>query len=375
MTTSSRLHINLQAIAHNYRFLDHQTGPSTQTAAAVKANGYGLGMAAVSAALYQAGCRLFFTAQLEEGVRLSAAFAEQGYDGAQIAVLEGFRQADLETFHAHHLTPVINSPEQAEWLAAYPVKTQSALPAILHIDTGMNRLGFGTDSHVFLSDPLHVLHALELSLVMSHLACSDDPSDSTNQAQLEQFTRLARPFAHIPKSLCNSGGIFLPDAYHFDVTRPGIALYGAMPSPDMTDKGLRPALRWDADIVQIRTLEKGERAGYGGEFIANDAPTRLATIAAGYADGYDRALYQPERGIVAKVEIAGKVVPLAGRVSMDLLIADVTSLGDSEIASASKACLIGAHYSLAEMAKDRQTISYEVLTGLGDRMMRLYDGA
>ena len=374
MTSSSRLHINLQAIAHNYRFLDAQTGPSTQTAAAVKANGYGLGMEAVSSALYQAGCRLFFTAQLDEGVRLSAAFSHQGYDGAQIAVLEGFRLADLEAYSAHHLTPVINSREQAEWLAAYQVKKQAALPAILHIDTGMNRLGFGTDSHGFLSDPSHILHQLELSLVMSHLACSDDSADSMNGFQLEQFTRLVQPFSYIRKSLCNSGGIFLPSAYHFDVTRPGIALYGAMPDPDMTDSRLLPTLRWDADIVQIRKLEKGERAGYGGEFIAK-TPARLATIAAGYADGYDRALYQPNRGIIAKVEIAGKAVPLAGRVSMDLLIADVTSLSDSEIASASKACLIGAHYSLAEMAKDRQTISYEVLTGLGDRMARLYDGA
>ena len=152
MTSSSRLHINLQAIAHNYRFLDAQTGPSTQTAAAVKANGYGLGMEAVSTALYQAGCRLFFTAQLE-GVLLSAGFARQGYDGAQIAVLEGFRLADLEAFQAYHLTPVINSREQAECLAAYQVKKQSVLPAILHVDTGMNRLGFGTDSHVFLSEP------------------------------------------------------------------------------------------------------------------------------------------------------------------------------------------------------------------------------
>ena len=122
MTSSSRLHINLQAIAHNYRVLDAHTGHSTQTAAAVKANGYGLGMEAVSTALYQAGCRLFFTAQLDEGVRLSAAFARQGYDGAQIAVLEGFRLADLEAYHAHHLIPVINSREQAEWLAAYQEK-------------------------------------------------------------------------------------------------------------------------------------------------------------------------------------------------------------------------------------------------------------
>jgi alanine racemase len=142
----------------------------------------------------------------------------------------------------------------------------------------------------------------------------------------------------------------------------------------MQNKHLKPVVSWYADIIQIRNLKKGECAGYGAMFTA-DAPTRLATIAAGYADGYARALYQPQKGRIAKVEIAGKHVPLAGRVSMDLLIADVTSLSDTELQSADKACLLGPHYGLPEMAADRNTISYEVLTGLGDRLTRLYDGA
>jgi alanine racemase len=259
-------------------------------------------------------------------------------------------------------------------LASYQRQTQAALPAILHIDTGMNRLGYGKDTRSLLADKDSGLQEIELQLVMSHLACSDDPSDDCNRYQLEQFTQLIQPFAHIPKSLCNSGGIFLPSDYHFQLTRPGIALYGSMPDPATPDSPLRPVLSWQADIVQIRTLQTGERAGYGGEFIAR-TPTRLATIAAGYADGYARALYQPDRGQIATVEIAGKIVPLAGRVSMDVLIADVTSLTDAELETADHACLLGPHYSLTEMATDLDTISYEILTGLGDRPARLYDGA
>ncbi|MGB1933039.1 MAG: alanine racemase [Candidatus Puniceispirillaceae bacterium] len=371
--TSSQLHIDLHAITDNYRLLDRQTGADTRTAAAVKADGYGLGMTAISKALYQAGCRMFFTAQLAEAVTLRSALTRQGYDGANITVLEGFDQPDLPDYSAHQLTPVINHSQQAEMLASYQRQTQAALPAILHIDTGMNRLGYGKDTRSLLADKDSGLQEIELQLVMSHLACSDDPSDDYNRYQLEQFTQLIQPFAHIPKSLCNSGGIFLPSDYHFQLTRPGIALYGSMPDPATPDSPLRPVLSWQADIVQIRTLQTGERAGYGGEFIAR-TPTRLATIAAGYADGYARALYQPDRGQIATVEIAGKIVPLAGRVSMDVLIADVTSLTDAELETADHACLLGPHYSLTEMATDLDTISYEILTGLGDRPARLYDG-
>lgn len=372
--TSSQLHIDLSALSDNYRTLHSLTGQTTKTAAAVKADGYGLGMEAVSSALYKAGCAIFFTAQIDEAISLRAAFRNKGYDGAAIAVLEGLRGEDLALYDAHRLTPVINHSGQAEAITAYQRQSGKHLPAILHIDTGMNRLGFGQDSHYLLTSDNNPLKELKLCLVMSHLACADEPENDYNAFQLEQFQQLTAPFAGIPRSLCNSGGIFLPPSYHFDLTRPGIALYGAMPNPATDNKYLKPVVSWHADIVQIRNLKKGECAGYGAMFTA-DAPIRLATIATGYADGYARALYQPQHNKIAKVEIAGKIVPLAGRVSMDLLIADVTSLSDAELQSADKACLLGSHYGLHEMAADRNTISYEVLTGLGDRLTRLYDGS
>ena len=372
--TSSQLHIDLSAISDNYRTLHSLTRQTTKTAAAVKADGYGLGMEAVSGALYQAGCTTFFTAQIQEAISLRTAFIDKGYDGADIAVLEGPHAKDIALFEAHKLTPVINHTGQAEAIAAYQRQMETRLAAILHVDTGMSRLGYGQDTHNLLTNDNSPLAELDLCLVMSHLACADEPANDYNRFQLEQFQNLTASFADIPKSFSNSGGIFLPPSYHFDLTRPGIALYGAMPDPAMQNKHLKPVVSWYADIIQIRNLKKGECAGYGAMFTA-DAPTRLATIAAGYADGYARALYQPQKGRIAKVEIAGKHVPLAGRVSMDLLIADVTSLSDVELQSADKACLLGPHYGLPEMAADRNTISYEVLTGLGDRLTRLYDGA
>ena len=372
--TSSQLHIDLSAISDNYRTLHSLTRQTTKTAAAVKADGYGLGMEAVSGTLYQAGCKTFFTAQIEEAIALRAAFRDKNYDGAVIAVLEGPKAKDISLYEAHALTPVINHPGQAAAIAAYQRQMETRLAAILHIDTGMGRLGYGQDTHNFLTNDNSPLDELDLCLVMSHLACADEPANDYNRFQLEQFQILTASFAGIPKSFSNSGGIFLPPSYHFDLTRPGIALYGAMPDPAMQNKHLKPVVSWHADIVQIRDLKKGECAGYGSIFTA-DAPTRLATIAAGYADGYARALYQPQSGNIARIEIAGKIVPLAGRVSMDLLIADVTSLSDSELQSADKACLLGPHYGLPEMAADRDTISYEVLTGLGERLTRLYDGA
>ena len=372
--TSSQLHIDLSAISDNYRTLHRLTREATKTAAAVKADGYGLGMEAVSGALYQAGCETFFTAQIEEAIALRTAFRDKNYDGALIAVLEGPQARDIPLYEAHALTPVINHTGQAEAIAAYQRQMETRLAAILHIDTGMSRLGYGQDTHNLLTNDNSHLAELDLCLVMSHLACADEPANNYNRFQLEQFQNLTASFAGIPKSFSNSGGIFLPPSYHFDLTRPGIALYGAMPDPAMENKYLKPVVSWHADIIQIRELKKGECAGYGSMFTAA-GPTRLATIAAGYADGYARALYQPQSGSIARVEIAAKIVPLAGRVSMDLLIADVTSLSDAELQSADTACLLGPHYDLAEMAADRNTISYEVLTGLGDRLTRLYDGA
>ena len=370
---SSRLFIDLDAIAANYHYLDNQTGPKTRTAAAVKANGYGLGMTAVSAQLYQSGCRFFFTAQLEEAIQLRQHFNQLSWTQSQIAVLEGPRKKQLADYQHYQLVPVINSIEQTRYLADYNRRQDQPISAILHLDTAMNRLGFGKDEQAqILADPM-MFEDVPVMMVMSHLACADDPNHQANSMQRHSFGQLAGNLGNLPKSLCNSAGIFLGPEYHFDQTRPGIGLYGAMADPCQHNDQLRPVFTWQADILQIRTLKKGEAAGYGSDFVAKK-PSRLATLGVGYADGYARCLYQPDKNKTAFVDIAGSAAPLAGRVSMDTLIVDVSEIEMSKLEKTEHAQLIGKSYSLEQMAQDRQTICYEVITGLGDRITRLYDG-
>jgi len=187
---------------------------------------------------------------------------------------------------------------------------------------------------------------------------------------LDKFMAVTKSFPAIPKSLAASAGIFLGHDYHFDMTRTGISLYGADGPPDI---GLTPALFWEANILQIRTIKAGENAGYSSLFTAS-SPRLLATIGAGYADGYARNLYRPDDGVIAQVSIAGYKVPLAGAVSMDLLIVDITDIPEQIREQATTAILFGADYSLSQMAHDRATITYEVMTGLGERVTRLYTG-
>ena len=306
--TSSQLHIDLHAITDNYRLLDRHTGADTATAAAVKADGYGLGMNYIQSAVSGRVPNVFYR-PAGRGGNASHCPDRQGYDLCQHRG-EGFDQPDLPDYTAHQLTPVINHGQQAEMLAAYQRQTQVVLPAILHIDTGMNRLGFGKDTRSLLADKDSGLREIELQLVMSHLACSDDPSDDYNRYQLEQFTQLIQPFAHIPKSLCNSGGFFCPLIIIFSL--PALASRFMGPCQTRQHQTARCDRFCPGRPISFKFAPFRQESVQVmvGEFIAR-TPTRLATIAAGYADGYARALYQPDRGQIATVEIAGKIVPLA----------------------------------------------------------------
>ncbi len=371
---SSRLHIDLEAVASNYRYLNSLSSPVTQTGAAVKADAYGLGMSRIAARLYDEGCRTFFTAQIEEAVSLRRHFDQSTVTDTQIVILEGLRAGEEDLCLHNRLTPVINHLSQAHLTADFRKKTQRPIfSSFLHLDTGMNRLGGGRDEHERLRADSPLLADIPLCGVMSHLACADEAGHPANEQQLALFRQISTPFSNLPKSLSNTAGLFLGRQYHFDLARPGIGVYGEMPDPVQHNDYLLPVFRWEADILQIRSIGSGESAGYGAVYTAA-APRRLATIAAGYADGYARSLFRPEAGIIAKIEIAGQLAPLAGRVSMDMIIADVSDIAEARLATANTATLIGKTYSLAEMARDRGTISYEVMTGLGDRCMRLYDG-
>jgi alanine racemase len=340
------LHIDLHDISANWRALAAMGG--AQAAAVVKADGYGLGAMDVARALAQAGARHFFVAVAEEGAALRKALGP----GPQISVFSGHMAGDAALLRDHSLTPMLNSTEQA-------TRHMAALPGHAYgvqLDSGMNRLGM---EPVDWAAARAGLEAGPLTLVMSHLACADDPAHPMNAAQLASFTAMTAGVT-VPRSLAATGGILLGPAYHFDLTRPGIGIYGGLPYADA-----RPVVRLSLPVVQVRALEPGETVGYSATFTAT-RPTRIATVSTGYADGLIRAM-----GGTARLWAGDVSCPLAGRVSMDLLTVDVTALVDIP----DSLDILGPHQTVDMLADAAGTIGYEILTSLGPRYTRQVAGA
>jgi alanine racemase len=317
-------------------------------AAVVKADAYGLGLGGIVPALLAEGCTQFFVARLEEGMALRALAP-----AARIFVLDGAMPDTIAALKAHDLVPVLSSLEQiASW--------RGCGAAALHVDTGMNRLGLPMDE---LADAAAALGGTELSLVLSHLACGDDPQSSMNAVQLAKFKDALAQLPPAPASLAASGGVFLGKAYHFDLARPGIGLYGGHPQPGHGANPMQCAVQLTGTVLQTRPVAAGESVGYGASFRAKQATT-IATIALGYADGVLRGA-----GNRAQAMIGGQRAPIVGRVSMDLITLDVTGL---KVAVGDEAELFGPAVSLDEAAAGWGTISYELLTGLSRRIPRIY---
>jgi len=341
--SSGALHIDLDAIAANWRALDALTG--CETAAVVKADGYGLDAARVARALARAGARRFFVAMAEEG----AAVREALGPGPEICVFSGHMRGDTDMISDLALTPMVNSLDQlTRHFEALPGR-----PFGIQLDTGMNRLGMEWDEWAAVAA---VALAERPVLVMSHLACADEPDHPMNAYQLDVFQQMTDGIA-APRSLAATGGILLGPQYHFDVTRPGIGLYGAAPFASA-----RPVVQLDLPVVQIRALQEGEVVGYGNAWQAA-RPSRIATVAAGYADGLLRSLSGK-----ATLWHGDTPCPLVGRVSMDLMTVDITDL--TEVPEA--LTLIGPHQGVDALAEVAGTIGYEVLTSLGARYARHY---
>lgn len=340
-----RLTIDLDAIAGNWRKLCDLTAPAA-VAGVVKADAYGLGMDRVAPALHRVGCSLFFVAGLEEGASLRALLPD-----IEIAVLsapvEGFQTA----YRDYRLLPVLNHPGD---LAAWPGED-----AVLHIDTGMTRLGL---------DPADAaaLDRRRFRLVMSHLACADEPDHPLNEVQRRLFAKLAARF-DAPASLANSSGIFLGPGYRFDTARPGMALYGLNPTPGEANP-MQPVVSLEGRVLQVREVDRPLTVGYGATAEVR-AGQRLATVAAGYADGYLRAA-SPRAGAL----LHGRRVPLVGRVSMDSIVVDVTGLPPGSVKPGDWAVLIGEGMDADALAEAAGTIGYEVLTSLGARYARSWTG-
>ncbi len=350
--TAALLRVDLDALARNYRLLRERAAPA-QCAAVVKADAYGLGMGPVARRLVREGCGQFFVATLGEVAELRALAP-----AADIYVLEGAVSGAVDELVALRAVPVLSSLEQLE-------RWQGHGRAGLHIDTGMTRLGLSAADVRALAARPELLKGVELEHVLTHLACADEPEHPLNRAQLQSFDELRRLLPPAPTSIGNSACILLEAAFHGDLVRPGIALYGGNPFADRSNP-MAVVATVLAPVLQIREVAAAVTVGYGATYVAN-APARLATVGAGYADGYPRCL--GNRGTAA---LHGVRVPVVGRVSMDLLCVDVSALPADTVRVGDLVELIGPTVGVDEVAAAAGTISYEILTGLGRRLVRHY---
>ena len=364
------LTIDLGALAANWRSLQDRAAPA-ECAAVVKADGYGLGLAPVVRALTCAGCRTFFVADLSEAVT-----AREACGDAAIYILNGLLPGTATTYAGLALRPILGSPEEiVEW-AAFCRDAGARLPAAIHLDTGINRLGLTpAQAAEIAASPL--LAAFEPALVMSHFVSSEEPENPLNARQVARFGAVRQLFPDVPASLCNSSGIFLPERPHFDLVRPGYALYGGNPIPGRPNP-MAAVIRLEGRILQVRTAEDGETVGYNAQWTARGR-RRLAVVSVGYADGYPRAasatdLKHNGEAPFGEAIVAGRRCPFAGRVSMDMIVLDVTDAPEDAAHRGALVTLIGDDLTLDEVGRRAGTIGYEVLTSLGRRYARRYMG-
>jgi alanine racemase len=359
------LTVDLDALVANWRKLEKTAVPA-ECAGVVKADAYGCGIEPVARALASAGCKTFFVATLEE-----ARAARAAVPSAAIYALNGFFQNTGEAYAKIDCKPVIGDlNELAEW-DVFCRRSGWNGGAAINIDTGMHRLGLTVTEALGLIPRINAGdHGI--TLVMSHLASSEQLNNPVNARQLAAFREIASLFSGVPTSLANSSGIYLGAQFVFDLVRPGAALYGVNPTPE-ADNPMQPVVELKARIVQIRNIERGDTVGYGGTWTAR-RPTRLAIVSAGYADGYFRAASANDGTRGAEVIVAGRRCPIAGRVSMDLIAVDITDLPPIGARRGHMVTLLGEGITVDELAHHFGTIGYEVLTSLGPRYARIYKG-
>ena len=367
---ANRLTIDLKALSDNWRQMNARSGKA-RAAAVLKADAYGVGIEAAAETLYRAGARDFFVASAEEGVDLRPLVPE-----GRIFVLAGLWPGIEPLFFENDLVPVINSEEQLAFFYMAAVSEHGDHPCVLHVDTGMNRLGLSLSEALALANDPARPASFSPVLVMSHLACADDPGHPLNARQLEAFRSISAKFEGVEASLANSAGVHLGPDYHFDLTRPGIATYGGeavngMPNP------MTPVVTAEARIIQVRNVEKGGSASYGAT-AAFHRDSRIAIASIGYADGYHRSV--SGSGVTLRQAapsgafgfLHGQKVPHVGRVTMDLSLFDVTDLPENAVRAGDYIELFGRNIPVDDVARAGGTIGYEMLTSLGRRYDRVY---
>ena len=358
--------VDLTRISQNWKSLAALVAPA-ECGAVVKADAYGLGAGRVIRALVDAGCKTFFIAtpdEAEEARRLAP--------NARLFALDGLLPGSAEIFARLGVLPALSTLADVTAWAVLSEKRGTKLSAALHIDSGLNRLGLTARDARRLAGDQAVMSRIDLKLVMSHLASADNPSDPKNRDQLLAFETLSALFPGVPRSLAASDGLMLGKAYHFDLVRPGYGLYGGQASAH-DPAPVSPVVRVTARILAVNDVAPGETVGYSATWRAA-RPSRIATIAAGYADGVPRSASSSSDGAHGHVLIAGRKVPIIGRVSMDLITADVTDLPAEAIGAGDEAMLLGPGLSIEDAGFAAGTIGYEILTRLGRRFERVYTG-
>ena len=350
------LTINLAALVENWHMIARKVSPA-ECGATIKADGYGCGAREVAKALWDAGCKTFFVALPMEGKQVRDALPE-----AIIYVLDGLFAGQADFYISHNLRPCLIGPEDlSEWADVTDGKHKAAI----HIDTGINRLGFDRAQAEALAGNAELIRRAGLCLLMSHLASGDDETNPSNANQRDRFASLRKLFRNLPASLANAPGTFLGPDFSHDLVRPGVALYGGNPLSGKPNP-MQPVVSLTAPVLQVRDVAAGDGVGYGATWRA-DRQSRIAVIGVGYADGLMRAMSWP-----AKVCIAGQMAPIVGRVSMDMITIDVTDMDPEHVCRGTKAELLGANIGVDDWAHWSGTLSYEILTCLGRRYAKVY---
>jgi alanine racemase len=356
--------IDLAQVRANWQALAQHVAPA-ECGAVVKADAYGLGAARVIPALYQAGCRTFFVATLNEAERARACVPK-----AAVYVLDGLLAGTAHDLVHLRAIPVLASLDSVRAWGALTNDTTGAPPAALHMDTGLNRLGMSATEVRQLAGEADVIRRLNVALLMSHLACADEADHPMNAEQIGIFRELLASLPPARASLAASDGLLLGKAFHFDLVRPGYALYGGQATRERSTP-VAPVVRVSARILQVQDVAPGGRIGYSATYRAK-SPRRIATVAAGYADGVFRHASATNDTTGGDVVIRGKRAPIVGRVSMDLITVDVTDLGDPAPKRGDWVDLIGPDLPIEAVGRAAGTIGYEVLTRLGARFHRVY---
>ncbi len=360
-TAPSWLKIDLGAIAQNHATIAKQLSPKTEIAGVVKANGYGMGAERIAETLYDCGTRQFFVATMDEALNLRA----QLPDDSSVALLCGLLPYAEALYAEQRITPVLNSVDEIQRWNKTCVDLQKSLPAIIHFDTGMNRLGLGPDETETLLSDMSTMSNIDCKAIMSHFACADEHDHPMTHEQYKLFEKTAAHFPNAKKSLSNSSGVFRSKDYHYDIVRPGMAICGLNPTPEKASP-MMPVASLETRILQIRTMRKGDPAGYGATY-RFDKEGQQATVSLGYADGFLRHL-----GSNAKLYFNGQPCTITGRVSMDLITVDISNIEGEKPHVGALMEVLGPHQNADTLAEGGGTIGYEILTSLGSRYHRKY---